>query len=288
MADEHLLTTAVPSFTLAWKSLLLDHRVTDGAVRLYLVLATYARPDRPVAWPGQEQLARQMNVSLDTIQRAGTVLVDTGWIEKVRRGRGRSNVYHLRMPGAIALAVDKAVTIGDESALDTADVRLQETADLRLPYEVEPGEVENTPTPLKVKAKSTKPSKRPLGEHERSEDFALWWESYPRKIGKIEAEAAWRQMIDRLPVVEQLIDTAIELGRRTAREHPEAGEWLRYVPHPSTWLRRGDYLDVDGLKTERPPTRNPCVLCGVSEPTFAKCLGPGKGLCEPEDCIWKD
>lgn len=297
---EHLLSSGVPAFAMAWKTLLLDHEVPDGAVRLYLVLATYARPDRPVAYPNQELLAEQLNCSVDTIQRHGKALVEAGWIDKVRRGRGRSNVYHLKMPGAVRPVIDPVDSPVDEAVDDegvelqeAADLRFQEAADLRLPYEEEPQEEETPLTPRKAGDEKRAGTRRererqPLTVEERSSDFEAWWGQYPRPVDKFAAERAWRQMLDRLPDVEQLVESAQALGKRVAREHPETAEWTRWVPKPSTWLRRGGWEDMTtGEPAERPVERRPCVLCGVQDPCPERCMGVALGkLGSTEECVW--
>jgi hypothetical protein len=168
VSDEPLLSSGVPAFAMAWRQLLLDVRVSDGAVRMYLVLSTYTRPDRPVAYPGQEALATAMNCSVDTVQRRGAELVAAGWIDKIRRGKGRSNLYHLRMPGTTRPPVDKPVDepvdAGVAEPLDTADLRLPETASVRLPYEEEPLEEETPQTPRKrgaTRGRDRSPFRRP-------------------------------------------------------------------------------------------------------------------------------
>lgn len=299
--NDHLLSSGIPSFAMAWKSLLLDHEVSDGAVRLYLVLATYTRPDRPVAYPGQELLAEQLNCSVDTIQRHGRALVEAGWIDKVRRGRGRSNIYHLKMPGAVRPVVDPADEPVDEPVdtvgvefQEAADLRFQEAADLRLPYEEEQQEVENPPTPRKRGTGGDAGTKRererqPLRPEERAGDFEAWWAVYPRPVDKFAAERAWRQMLDRLPDVDRLLASAEALGSRTAREHPETTEWVRWVPKPTTWLRRGGWEDMTtGEPAARPVERKPCVLCGVQDPCPERCLGVALGkLGSIEECVWR-
>jgi hypothetical protein len=290
---DHLLTTSVPSFAMAWKALLLDHRVSDGAVRMYLVLATYTRPDRPVAFPGQDTLAAQMNCSVDTVQRRGTELAQTGWIVKVRRGRGRSNVYHLRMPAPLRIDVDQPdpqpVEQMGTTNPDTADVRLLDTAVLRLPYEEEQGEVQVTPpTPRKRGARRAR-DHSPLTEAERADDFRTWYAAYPRKTGPIDAERAWRQMLDRLPTLDALLAATMATSERVAREHPDTDEWKRYTPHAATWLRRGDFLSAtaDAARLARP--RPPCVACGVPEPSTDVCKGVMLGILNDlEACPWNN
>lgn len=286
--DEHLLSSAIPAFAMAWKALLLDPRVTDKAVRMYLVLATYTRPGRMTAFPGQARLAAELNCDVKTIQRAGDVLVQTGWIEKVRRGNGRSNLYHLRMPGVLVAVhnpVGNPVDTDDAGIPDATELSLLDTTRMSLPYEVEEGEVITPHTPRKRGTARTA-TRAPLSAAERADDFAAWWESYPRRVGKIGAETAWRQMLDRLPDIDTLITASAQLADRTAREHPESTEWVRFVPHPATWLRRGDYLDLSAAP-DRPPVRNPCALCGVPNPCPEVCLGVGQGsIGSVIECVW--
>lgn len=93
------------------EALLDDDRVSDGAVRLYGLLARYANRER-VAWPGQELLAARMKRSESTIKRLVRELQAAGWITVVRENRQRSNHYILNtaVPGR-----DDHVTTGDKS-----------------------------------------------------------------------------------------------------------------------------------------------------------------------------
>lgn len=282
---EHFITAAVPPFAMAWRALLLDARLSGDAVRLYLVLATYCRSGRMAAFPRQEVLARELNCSVDSIQRYGKSLTDTGWIIRKRRGNGRSNVYYLQMPRPVDMPVDAPIEVEPEAA----DLRLPDGADLRLPIEVNELEVVTPPTPRKRGERRAR-DRSPLTASERADDFAAWWAAYPKKVGKIESEQAWRQMQERMAgvTVQTMIEAAEGLARRVAREHPETLEWTRYMPNPATWLRRGDFL-VDEERPVRPPTRNPCALCGVQNPSPAVCLGLGKGLIgDLGACIWAE
>lgn len=285
--DQHGLVSAVPSFVVAWKQLIIDVRVPDGAVRLYLLLGTYCRSGRMNAFPGQERLARELNCSVETIKRHGKALRDTGWIVVKRRGNGRTNVYYLQMPQAVNIPVDDPWD--DEP--EVSNMTPLEVSDLRLPNEVNEVEVVTPPTTLpggSGRRSSTRSNTAPLTDAERAADFQTWWTAYPRKVGKIKAEQAWRQMLPRMQGVS--VDTMVRaveaLARRTAREHPESNAWERYMPHPTTWLHRGDFL-VDDERPVRPPDRNPCALCGMRNPNAEGCHGLIRGLIdELEACPW--
>lgn len=291
------LTSAIPAFSMAWRSLLHDQRVSHGAVRLYLVLQGYTRPDRPVAYPGAAALCETLNVSHDTVQRWGAELVSTGWIKKVRRGRGRSNLYHLLIPAPLDHlpadtpdpVVDNTVSELGTTDEEHADLRALEHANLRLPYEEELQEEEATPPTPRKRGSRSRSAPAPLTTAERAEDFAAWYGAYPRRIARIEAEKAWRQMLDRLPALDVLTRAAEGTAIRVQREHPDTTEWLRYVPHPATWLRRGDwYSEVAETQVAPPRYRPPCVVCGVTDPTAERCMGVAKQIIgDLEACPWK-
>lgn len=71
--------------------------------------------------------------------------------------------------------------------------------------------------------------------------FEQWWQAYPRKVAKLQAQRTWLQ-IRPLPdhaFTERAI-AAIE-GQKSDPEFWKEGG--RYIPHPSTWLHAGRYLD---------------------------------------------
>lgn len=68
-------------------------------------------------------------------------------------------------------------------------------------------------------------------------DFALFWEIYPRKCAKLDAEKAWQQTKTARPCIEAII-AAVQQKLRS-------GEWrdAQFIPYPATWLRRGQWSD---------------------------------------------
>lgn len=76
------------------------------------------------------------------------------------------------------------------------------------------------------------------------ERFAEFWEAYPKKVGK---DAAWRSWQRRRPDAELL---AVMIAK--IQEHKRSEQWVKdagqYIPHPSTWLNQGRWMD-------EPPTR---------------------------------
>lgn len=69
------------------------------------------------------------------------------------------------------------------------------------------------------------------------EGFDLFWSAYPRKVGKRTAEAAFAQATKRAGVTEVIA------GAERLRDDPNLPE-TRYIPHPTTWLRRDGWEDA--------------------------------------------
>jgi hypothetical protein len=78
--------------------------------------------------------------------------------------------------------------------------------------------------------------------------FEEWWQHYPRKVAKLQAQRTWMQ-IRPLPD-HAFTERAIEAIERQKRDPEFWHAGGRYIPHPSTWLNAGRYLD-EGLE-ERP------------------------------------
>jgi hypothetical protein len=73
--------------------------------------------------------------------------------------------------------------------------------------------------------------------------FEQWYQHYPRKIAKLQAQRTWLQI---RPLPDHAFTTrAIEAIERQKRDPEFWQEGGRYIPHPSTWLNAGRYLDEE-------------------------------------------
>jgi hypothetical protein len=72
--------------------------------------------------------------------------------------------------------------------------------------------------------------------------FSAFWVRWPRKVGKLEAEQAWKKHVT--PEDEEPIQNALDwqIPIFEARE-PE------YIPHPKTWIRNRRWEDEPPKKT---------------------------------------
>lgn len=81
------------SFTMVGNDIL-EAKVSDGALRLYMVLSSYCFGDKSTCFPSQNTLAARLNKSVRTIQRYIGELIAFGLIKKRRRG-SISNEYEI-------------------------------------------------------------------------------------------------------------------------------------------------------------------------------------------------
>ncbi|MGI6014333.1 MAG: hypothetical protein ACOX7K_08685 [Oscillospiraceae bacterium] len=66
--------------------------------------------------------------------------------------------------------------------------------------------------------------------------FAVFWEAYPKKVGKKDAEKAFRKA--EMPL--DILLTAIEAQKNGEQWQKENG---RFIPNPATWLNQGRWDD---------------------------------------------
>lgn len=91
-------------------------------------------------------------------------------------------------------------------------------------------------------------SKDKLSKDKIIEDnhFSSFWDSYPRKEGKKNAEKSWLK-ID--PKLHDIILSAL-------KEHCESEQWLkdggRFIPHPATWLNQERWNDEIKRSNNKP------------------------------------
>lgn len=73
----------------------------------------------------------------------------------------------------------------------------------------------------------------------RVDDFERLWDVYPNKQRRRRAEAAWSDVYEEAPPIDDLVD-AVKLWRRTEQWTAEGG---RYVPLLHKWLREQRWLE---------------------------------------------
>ena len=72
----------------------------------------------------------------------------------------------------------------------------------------------------------------------RLEEFEVFWEYYPRKVGKKDAHRAWGKAKDRPPLPDIL--SALAAQKSSEQWTKDHGQ---FIPHPATWLNQGRWAD---------------------------------------------
>ena len=87
------------------------------------------------------------------------------------------------------------------------------------------------------------PSKVKISKEKRTKDtysseFELFWNEYPRKVGKTNAYKSWDK---------QNLDSLSEKIIKKVKEYKNNQQWQKengqFIPHPTTWLNQGRWED---------------------------------------------
>lgn len=199
--------------------------VSDRAVRLYAVLATYANNRTGEAWPGRRTLADRLRCSPATAWRATRELVDVGALTVTERtteaGSQTSNLYriHWSPPSRRRDTPHRA-----DATPPIAPTR----------RELHQEELELPPYPPSTNAPEPDAVRRTGPPVDDPPGFGDWYARYPRHTGRRAAVKAYRSALRRGATPESLM-AALDgwLPILSAREP-------RYVPYPSTFLNSGD------------------------------------------------
>lgn len=285
--------TVVPNWR--WE----DQSLTPIELRVAGWLASHA-DDFRVDHVSRNLIASKVGISPDSASKAVHALVGMGLLELHRGQRGRFviefdfAVWSTPRPSSTdstGYPLDGERPVGERPVTGRSPTGDWTVTDHIEEQGEEQRETPQTPPPAGGrKRRSRRGPPEPLTPLERSHDFDAWWDAWPKKVGRLDAVRAWRDMLGHLPDIEQLIGAAAELYERTRREKSaETAEWQQFFPHPATWLRRGDYLDFDVVTAAPKESRHPCVLCGVSDPCVERCQGVEVGQIDDvaTECVWR-
>ena len=168
-------------------------------------------------------------VSAELIDREGETFRMHGWANRQKRS-----------DDVTARVQKHRASNDDETLRETEDETLRETLPhVRATEQSRDREEQNPQTPKGVSYPA---------------DFLQFWMAYPVKKAKGDALAAWRRAKGKPPLDDLL--AAIERQRRSSEWTKDGG---KFIPHPATWLRRGQWDDeiappvVSGRPDGMPP-----------------------------------
>lgn len=262
--------------------------ITSTEKVVALILAARMNPKvpgwggRPVTFPELTELAEDAEVDKRTVSRAIATLKERGIIQiiRFRKDDGKlSRNYYVwtadqsdaykpdwmtsrdsesqrpeermtaeQQAAAAAEQVHPAAWVKRHAAEIPAPKQEAATADGdQLPIETE----DPTPTPTPTSKANKKPTQKP------ADGFDDWWKQYPKKVGKIDAQKAYRAAIKQGATPQTLLDGL----RRHNANWKAANTERQYIPNPASWLRKGrweDELDAPS-PSQAAPAVNPAT-----------------------------
>ena len=154
--------------------------------------------------------------------------------------------------------LNKLRTLGEEKSSTTPGV--EESSPPGIKTSTPPGIKTSTPPGIKTSTPNTKifntknkekekeTTKEKEKESRLQKDFEKFWDTYPRKKSKGDAEKAWKQLKPSSELVEIIISKVVLLK--------SSQEWLReggeFIPYPATWLRAKGWEDEVGPTSVAP------------------------------------
>lgn len=110
--------------------------------------------------------------------------------------------------------------------------------------------------------------------------FPAFWQAYPKKRSKGDAEKAWKSLKPD-KALQATIIAAVEQAKKRKDWVKDGGE---FIPYPATWLRDRGWEDIDLVAVAvQPPKRKPCCWVDAhGAPCTAEAVGSvsGKGYCQ--------
>jgi hypothetical protein len=232
----------------------------------YVIAFKYMSVETQIAYPGQETLGADLNVSARTIRTLLDILEPLGLAIIPGHGPHRSSTYCLdpdramrestppqkRKPAsgykrkpASGYKPNTGNLVHDNRKLDVTNTGSQLPPNLtKRTKKNEPREESDSPAsdPLGGNGDfKTQPSTPRDGSKKRKEEtgaaFAEFWRAYPRRVARDAAARAFERAIERGADPAALIAGA----QRYAAER--AGQDPKYTKHPATWLNAGCWAD---------------------------------------------
>lgn len=188
-----------------------------GAKLVLLSIANHCGADGKDAWPSLETLAKEARLSRRQAIRCVNELAASGHIV-VHKGGGPT-----RQGGATNLYEIPGVVTG-RHPVTRPEVVTSTT---------EPSDISGTEvvTPMSPEPRTNRPEPSTVIDS----DFDRFWKTYPRKVGKRTARAAFRRAALRASL-DQILGGAARY--RDDRNRDEA-----FTAHPTTWLNRDGWAD---------------------------------------------
>ena len=81
-------------------------------------------------------------------------------------------------------------------------------------------------------------------------NFEKFWDAYPKQVGKLKARKSWSNAKKAKDFSTQAVFAALERQKKSSNWTKDNGQ---FVPHPTTWLNQGRWLDSPSVNAPPPP-----------------------------------
>jgi len=228
---------------------------------VFMAICDAADKDTGLGFPGFDTMQKWSGLGKSQVHDNVAALIADGWIARVSSGRkGKRAVFRVfDQTACCALHTPLGVESG------TPDPEQLIGSGIGSGTSPAKGPVATGPLPSTQASKQTPPTPSPLME--RFDDF---WEIYGKKVGKGQAERAWRAARKKADAV-TIIDGAAAFIAWTTK----SGTDPQFIPHPATWLNGERWTD------ERPTEQTGTKLTNVRD-----LQSPPDGLDDDQLTAW--
>jgi hypothetical protein len=234
-------------------------RVTPFALKLaYLIAFKYMNRESRTARPAQETLARDLNVSVRTVQRLLDILQPLGLAIVLGHGPNRASTYWIepkKATPASPINTTPMSPIGDRKGDNGRQKRRQPTAEKATAVSPQPirrtkkknqgvvrdSRAHNFSPGLKTDSRA-KNGPEPKAQAELVEAFETFWHTFPKQIGRDAAFAAYARAVES-GAEPEAINRRAKLYALAESVRIEREGTPRYTMHPANWLKAGRYKD---------------------------------------------
>lgn len=104
---------------------------------------------------------------------------------------------------------------------------------------------------IEIENESSPPVVPPKGAEMMPKGFDVFWQAYPKKVGKQAAQKSFAKAIKTVSL--QTLLAAVERQKRSLQWSRDNGQ---YIPNPATWLNQGRWDDEETEVTQQRSTNN--------------------------------
>lgn len=103
-----------------------------------------------------------------------------------------------------------------------------------------------------TKNKAIKKQNKELNELQEKQ-FDKFWQAYPKKVSKKEAQKSWKKINPSLELFEKILK-ALEMVKQTEQWEKDNG---KFIPYPATWLNQERWTDEIKMMQDIKPVIEP-------------------------------